>query len=355
MKKGFVVLEKGETFEGVWLGGPNKAGEVVFNTGHSGYEEVASDPSYFSQIMVMTATQQGNYGHHQSHWESSKIHIQGFVSLEMQKSKRDSEWLNCLIQSDVPVLEGVDTRKLVMLLREQGTPWGALVQADDVESAKSLARALINDQKKIDVDWTWAVSRRTAEFRKGNISQAPRVAILDFGVKENTIHELTKRCSEVAIFPGRTNVQTLLEWGLDGLLLSNGPGNPDDVKYAVETIKGLLGQKTIFGICMGHQLLSQALGAKTYKLKFGHRGANHPVRDTIQNSIYMTSQNHGYAVDERTLPSNVIATHLNLYDKTNEGIECKEKKCFSVQFHPEACPGPRDAESLFDYFIGRLR
>ncbi len=355
MKKGYVVLESGEMFAGEWLGGANKAGEVVFNTSHSGYEEIATDPSYFSQIMVMTAPQQGNYGSHKEDWESKNIFIQGFVSLEMQNTKRDSFWLDLLTKRTIPVIEGLDTRKLVLHLRESGTPWGAMVQASNKDEAWSLAKPLIEKQKQIEKDWTWIVSRKTAEFYKGMKANGPRVAILDYGVKENSIRELVKRCSDVAVFPGRTDVKTLLEWQPEGFLLSNGPGDPGEVQHAVQNIQSLLGQKTIFGICMGHQLLAQALGAKTYKLKFGHRGANHPVRDFLQNSVYMTSQNHGYAVDDKTLPTSVKATHINLYDKTNEGIECKEKRAFSVQFHPESCPGPRDAVSLFDYFLERLR
>lgn len=354
MKKGFIVLESGETFEGVWLGGSNKAGEVVFNTGHSGYEEVATDPSYFSQIMVMTAPQQGNYSSHKEDWESRDIFIQGFVALEVQKTARDSDWLNRLVEKGIPVIDSLDTRSLVLLLREKGTPWGAAVQAATRDEAVALSKPLIAEQKKIDKDWAWIVSRKTPEFRQGKKPSGPRVAILDFGVKENTIRELANRCSEVAVFPGRTGAKALMEWKPDGFLLSNGPGDPADVQVAVSTIKELLGQKTIFGICMGHQLLAQALGAKTYKLKFGHRGGNHPVQDFLQNTIYMTSQNHGYAVDDKSLPDSVKVTHINLYDKTNEGIECKDKRAFSVQFHPESCPGPLDAASLFDYFIDRL-
>lgn len=353
--KGFIVLESGECFEGRWLGGPDRGGEVVFNTSHSGYEEVATDPSYFGQVMVMTASQQGNYGVHPMDWESSQIHLQGFVSTEMQVTGRDQFWLSKLLESKVPVMDHLDTRKLVLRLRDLGTPWGSIVQAKNSDEAKAKAGPLMLEQKKLDPDWTWIVSRKKTETRAGEKSNGPRVAILDFGLKENTIRQLCKRSSEVAIFPGRASAEEILKWEPHGLMLSNGPGDPSEVQGAVKTIQSLLGKKPIFGICMGHQLLSLALGAKTYKLRFGHRGGNHPVRDAIQNQIYMTSQNHGYAVDPKTFTSEVKETHVNLYDKTNEGLECKSKLAFSVQFHPEACPGPQDAEGLFDFFVERLR
>lgn len=353
--KGYLVLETGEYFEGRWLGGENRAGEVVFNTSHSGYEEIGTDPSYFSQIMVMTASMQGNYGSHREDWESRDLFIQGFVATEVQKSLRDSQWLNVLLQKNIPVLDSVDTRKLVLTIREKGTLWGGLIKADSPEEAKSLLPPLVSERKNLEPDWTHLVSRPVPEFFDGEKTNGPRVAILDFGVKQNSIRELIKRCSQVAVFPGRTESKKLLEWGPDGFLLSNGPGDPANVKHAVETIHSLLGQKPIFGICMGHQLLALALGAKTYKLRFGHRGGNHPVRDLLQNSVYMTSQNHGYAVDDKSLPKDTRVTHVNLYDGTNEGLECPAKMCFSVQYHPESCPGPLDANGLFDYFVGRLR
>lgn len=353
-KIGYLVLESGEVYEGVWHGGTARAGEVVFNTSHSGYEEIATDPSYFSQIIVMTAPMQGNYGVDSQAWESRKMWIEGFVSLEIQKSPRDSSWCNQLNEAGIPVLSELDTRQIVLRLRDLGTPWGALVPASSADEARALAAELIRIKRQMDPDWVHLVSRRDVEVRKGLLASGPRIAILDYGCKENTIRELQNRSAEVAIFPSRTPEQVIREWNPSGILLSNGPGDPSLVKEAVGTVKALLGWKPIFGICMGNQILSLALGAKTYKLKFGHRGGNHPVRDLLLNEIYVTSQNHGYAIDAATLPSDVRVSHENLNDKTVEGIECVAKKCFSVQYHPESHPGPHEASKLFDYFIARL-
>lgn len=352
---GFLVLESGECFQGEWRGGREQAGEVVFNTSHSGYEEIATDPSYFSQIMVMTAPMQGNYGADREVWESKKLWISGFVCVEMQESERDRSWLDLLEKSDVPVLSDIDTREVVLKLRESGTPWGAVVKAETAEAALKRAKELINEKKNIDTDWVYAVTRKQAEFLKGQNQNGPRVAVMDYGCKENTIRELQAKCSEVAVFPSRTPARVIRDWNPSGILLSNGPGDPSLVKDSVETVRELLGEIPVFGICMGNQILGLALGAKTYKLKFGHRGSNHPVRDLLLNEIYVTSQNHGYVVDPKTLPSNVRVSHWNLNDETVEGIECKEKKCFSVQYHPESHPGPREARRLFDYFLSEIK
>lgn len=352
---GFLVLESGECFQGEWRGGREQAGEVVFNTSHSGYEEIATDPSYFSQIMVMTAPMQGNYGADRAVWESNQIWISGFVCLEMQESKRDRGWLDLLEKSDVPVLSDLDTREIVLRLREQGTPWGAVVKAETKEAALKRAQELIAEKKTIDTDWVYAVTRKQAEFRKGSNASGPRIAIMDYGCKENTIRELQAASSEVAVFPSRTPSRVIRDWSPSGILLSNGPGDPALVKESVETVRELLGEIPIFGICMGNQILGLALGAKTYKLKFGHRGSNHPVKDLLLNEIYVTSQNHGYVVDPKSLPSDVRVSHWNLNDDTVEGIECKAKKCFSVQYHPESHPGPREARRLFDYFLSELK
>lgn len=353
--RGFLVLESGEAYEGVFQGGEPRAGEVVFNTSHSGYEEIATDPSYYGQIMVMTAPMQGNYGVSREFWESRRMWIEGFICMEIQSSDRDQSWLRQLAGAGIPCFTELDTRRVVLRLRDLGTPWGAIVRAESQEQARELARPLINSAKTRDADWVWAVSRKEAETRAGLKLTGPRVAVMDYGAKENILRELQRRCSEIRVFPSRATAEEVRAWSPDGIMLSNGPGDPAAVVQSVETVRELLGWRPIFGICMGNQILARALGASTYKLKFGHRGGNHPVKDELLGQIYVTSQNHGYAVDPQSLPSNVRVTHWNLNDQTVEGFECAEKMAFSVQYHPESHPGPHEAVQLFDYFVDRLK
>lgn len=352
--RGYLVLESGEIYTGEWQGGTDRAGEVVFNTSHSGYEEIATDPSYFSQIVVMTAPMQGNYGIEDDVWESRQLWIDGFICLEIQDSERDQAWKKRLTENGIPLLTEIDTRMLALRLRQGGTPWGALVQAQDQASALAKAQTLIAQKKTLDKDWVYIASRKEPEVRRGDNMVGPRVAVLDFGSKENILRELQHRCSEIRIFNSRTSVQDILAYNPDGIMLTNGPGDPADVKVAIGTVRELLGVKPIFGICMGHQILGLALGAKTYKLKFGHRGSNHPIRDTVLNQIYVTSQNHGYAVEESTLPSDVKVTHVNLNDGTVAGFYSEKRKCLGIQYHPESCPGPHEASGLFSYFVERM-
>lgn len=354
-RKVFLVLDDGDCYEGAGcsqqLEFPDRAGEVVFNTTHSGYEEIATDPSYLNQIIVMTAPMQGNYGSDLADWESSKIWINGFVCLQLQNSVRNSSWADLLVKNKIPILTEIDTRKLTIRLRNQGTPWGALVSAESSEDALQKAQELIRVAKKVDSDWVWIASRKSVEHRTGKNPHGPRVAVLDFGSKENILRELETRCSEIKIFPSRTPFDVIQSFSPDALMLTNGPGDPAAVEKAPETIRHFLGKIPVFGICMGHQVLSLAMGAKTYKLKFGHRGANHPIKDLLLNKIYMSSQNHGYAVDEKTLPSDVRVTHTNLNDKTVAGFYSEKLNCLGIQYHPESHPGPHDAVLLFDYFI----
>lgn len=352
--KGFLVLESGEVYTGLWRGGKPMAGEVVFNTSHSGYEEIATDPSYFKQIMVMTAPMQGNYGVSKSFWESKQFWIQGFLALQIQESDRDKAWLQRLDEMGIPTVSDIDTRKIVLRLRDQGTPWGAVVQAKDATEAQAIAKTLIEKEKQIERDWVWLVSRKQKEVRRGLKPNGPRIAILDFGSKENILRELENRCSELHIFPSRATYQEILDCRPDGLFLTNGPGDPGDVLEAPDTVRKFLGKIPLMGICMGHQILAIALGAKTYKLKFGHRGANHPIRDRLLNIVYMSSQNHGYAVQSETLPKNVEVTHINLNDHTVAGIYSPSMNCLGVQYHPESHPGPHEASKLFDYFIDKM-
>lgn len=355
MSKGYLVLSNGEVFSGSWLGKKESVGEVVFNTSHNGYEEIATDPSYYGQIIVMTAPQQGNYGVNDSFWESRQLWIRGFICLEMQKSSANSAWRQRLDEQGIPAMDSLDTRSLVLHLRDQGTQVGAMLSANSVEEAREKAFPLIKSFSEQDLNWADQVSRKENQKIAGASSGGPRVAVVDYGCKQNIIRELIKRCREVMIYPVGTSAQEILDGNPDGILLSNGPGNPQDVQGAPETIRQLLGKKAIFGICMGHQLLGRALGGETFRLKFGHRGANHPIQDLRSGKVFMTSQNHGYAITMDSLPKAVELTHINLNDKTVSGISSAEHNCFSVQFHPESHPGPRDAENLFDEFIDRIQ
>jgi carbamoyl-phosphate synthase small subunit len=351
---GYLILETGECFSGTWHGGESRAAEVVFNTSHSGYEEIASDPSYFKQIVVLTAPMQGNYKFDKSRWESGRIWIDGFISLQIQNSKIDSAWLNQLIENQVPVVSEIDTRKITLRLRSGGTPWGALVKADSESAARSLATELIQKRKNESKDWVWQVSTKTVQTIKGKNPNGPKMAVIDFGTKQNIIRELVLRCSQISVFPSRVSVSEIEQFKPNGIMLTNGPGDPSEVKQSVDTVKHFIGTVPIFGICMGHQILSLALGAETYKLKFGHRGANHPIDDRLLNKVYVTSQNHGYAVKEGSLPKDVQITHVNLNDQTVAGIFSRSKKCLGIQFHPESHPGPHDAVELFDFFIDKM-
>lgn len=352
--KGFLVLETGEIYQGLWNGGADRAGEVVFNTSHSGYEEIATDPSYFSQIVVMTAPMQGNYGVEDKAWESRQMWIEGFICLEVQNSSRDQAWRNRLAEHKIPLVSELDTRALVMRLRQQGTPWGALVQAENAEEAGKKAKILIEKKKQMDSDWVYLVSRPTQNPIPGENLVGPKIAVVDFGSKENILRELQSRSSEIKIFNSRSSAQEILDYNPDGIMLTNGPGDPASVQVAIGTVKELLGVKPIFGICMGNQILGLALGGKTYKLKFGHRGSNHPIKDSLLNKIYVTSQNHGYAVEESSLPADVSVTQVNLNDGTVAGFYSDKKKCLGIQYHPESCPGPHEAQELFSYFIERM-
>lgn len=347
---GFLVLESGALFQGAWLGGTDRAGEVVFNTSMTGYEEVASDPSYFSQIVVMTNPMQGNYGTQVEVLESQRYWIEGFVCLQIQDSSRDSSWRVHLNEAGIPIVTELDTRALVKVLRSSGTQWGALVQADTSEEALIKAKSLIQIQRTRDKDWVYQVSRKEKVWRPGQSLTGPRVAVLDYGSKENILREMEKLSSELCVFPSRSTFKEVMSYKPHGVLLTNGPGNPEDVVQAVGVIQDLLGQVPLFGICMGHQLLGLALGGETYKLKFGHRGSNHPVKDDLLKRVYMTSHNHGYAVAEKSLPADVQITHRNLNDQTVSGFYSKERQCLGIQFHPESCPGPHEGQALFRYF-----
>lgn len=356
--KGYLILENGQTWSGQWHGNEQKQaiGEVVFNTSMLGYQEILTDPSYYQQIVVMTAPEQGNYGVAEAEMESERIWAQGFVCVNMNSAIQEGrgQLSSELNQYHVPALSQINTRQLTLHLREKGTPWGALVSEPDfLKLGQEKILKLIADHKNsIDSDWVYHVSQAAKSVHQGKGNKG-RVALLDYGYKKSILNQLLERFQEVAVYNSRTPATEILKWAPNGIVLSNGPGDPGEVQKAVGEIKSLLGKVPLFGICMGHQLLALAMGAKTYKLKFGHRGGNHPVQNFETGEIYMTSQNHGYAVSS-DLPADVVQSQINLYDKTLEGIESKKWKAWGVQYHPEAGPGPHDSRVLFNHFSSKI-
>ena len=348
---GILVLETGERFKGLLWNKETSVGEVVFNTSHSGYEEIATDPSYYNQILVMTAPLQGNYSANPDFWQSKKIWIKAFICLEIQKSKRDKKWLETLQREKVPVLSSIDTRNLVLRLRKKGVVWGVVLPLSKQAQAPELIHKA---KKKSQQDWTSQVCVKEAQDFKGEKKKGLKLALIDFGYKENILKELLKRASVVRVFPSYSSVQSVKDFKPDALVLSNGPGDPQYVLEGTKLVKALVGWRPLFGICMGHQVLAQALGAKTYKLEFGHRGSNHPIKDNLLNRVYMSAQNHGYVVNPKTLNENITVSHINLNDGTVAGIYSKALNFLSVQFHPENKPGPTEALSLFDTFFKKI-
>lgn len=352
MNPGCLILETGDIFTGSFFGSQAQAGELVFNTSHSGYEEIATDPSYYNQILIMTNPLQGNYSTHSDFWESQKIWIKSLVCLEIQNSLRDKSWLSQLQDHNVPVLSSVDTRSLVLNLRKHGTLWAAVLPVS--KNSKQEAFDLIKKTKCTQQDWTQKVCITSPKEFQGDKAQGPKLALIDFGYKKNILREMLKRSQKVCVFPSYSKLQSLIEYQPDGVILSNGPGDPKNVIDGTRLVKQLVSRVPLFGICMGHQILAQAMGAKTYKLKFGHRGSNHPIQDHLLNKIYISTQNHGYAVEKASLPKDLQLSHTNLNDNTVAGVYSKTQHCLGVQFHPEHCPGPKEASSLFDFFTNEM-
>ncbi len=355
MKKGKLVLENGEIFEGNIFGyNEASAGEVVFNTSLTGYQEILTDPSYFGQIVILTYPLIGNYGTNDDDIESGKVQVKGLVV-----GNYEDEWSNFqglksldeyLKKNKVIGITGIDTRALTRMIRSEGAMRG-LITNEKLSNKKSLERVL----KSPKMDGTDLVKYVTTARSYTVRSTTPKhkIAVYDFGIKQNILREFLKYDVELKVFNAETEQKEILDFKPAGIFLSNGPGDPDAVKYGIEnTAKLVESNIPMFGICLGHQLIALALGGKTYKLKFGHRGANHPVKNHQKNSIEITSQNHGFAVDEKTLDTDKVKiTHTNLYDGTNEGFRHKKFPVMSVQYHPEASPGPNDSKYLFDEFM----
>ena len=361
-----MLLEDGTVFKGTSFGVKGqKCGEVVFNTSMTGYQEILTDPSYNEQIITMTYPLIGNYGTNKADTESRKSFVRGFIVKE--NCNYPSNWRNTqtlsgyLKANNIVGLEGIDTRALVRHIRIAGAMKGIISSNEfGIMSLKKklqkypglVGRDIVKDVTvKKPYDWDKGV----IDVLKDAECKPPKkykVVAFDFGIKLNILRLLRSYGCDVHVVPADTSAKEVLARKPDGVFLSNGPGDPGPVSYAIETIRRLLGKVPIFGICMGHQILALALGAKTYKLKFGHRGANHPVKNLKTKKIEITSQNHGFCVDMDSLDEKAVElTHLNLNDNTVEGIRCKDQPAFSVQYHPEASPGPHDSNYLFDDFI----
>jgi carbamoyl-phosphate synthase small subunit len=364
-----LALEDGSVFTGRAFGATGEAaGEVVFNTSMTGYQEVLTDPSYTGQIVTMTYTEIGNYGINAEDRESRAVQVEGFVVRELSRvasNFRSHQHLgDYLRDAGVIGIEAIDTRALVRKLRIRGAMNGVLTteNIDDLSLIKKAKSA----QSIVGRDLAQTVMPEKAfPWKEGFITpfasqdlhpgkRRHRVVALDFGMKWNILRCLNQIGCDVTVVPGNTPAKDILALEPDGIFISNGPGDPEPLTYAIQTLRDLIGKKPMFGICLGHQLLGQALGGKTFKLKFGHRGSNQPVLDQRTGKVEITSQNHGFAVDANSLPSDVEATHINLNDQTLEGLRHKKYPVFSVQYHPEASAGPHDSSYLFEEFRDML-
>lgn len=348
--KRLLILEDGSVYEGEGFGSSRyQMGELVFNTGMSGYQEVLSDLSYCGQIVMMTYPMIGNYGINCDDFESLDPAVFGFVVRECCEApsnfRSDYTLDEFLKQKDIPGISGVDTRAITRKLRNSGTM--RAIMADEGAGVEAIVAMLRSSELMHD-----QVARVSTKNAFPIPNRGKRVVLIDFGAKNGIIRELSRRNCDLTVVPYDTSAKEILAMKPDGVMLSNGPGDPKDVPVAIETIRELMGQVVIFGICLGHQLISLASGANTVKLKFGHRGCNHPVMNLANGKVEMTSQNHGYAVEEASLKdTDLVMTHQALNDKSVEGVRHSKYPIFSVQYHPEASPGPEDSNYLFDQFM----
>ena len=376
--KAILALEDGSVFEGESFGAEKEgAGEVCFNTSMTGYQEILTDPSYSGQMVCLTYPEIGNYGINLEDVESKRIQAAGLIVKNVcdypsnwragsgeaaaGKTVRLSDYLK---SQGIPGISGIDTRRLVRILRETGAKNGVIVIGEvDARAAVAKAKAVpdfsgFDFVRKVTVSGTenWSEREHALSFRPIP-DRKPRytIAAIDYGAKYNILRKLRTLGAEVVRFPADAKPEEVLACNPDGVFLSNGPGDPAQLDYAVDTIKDLLGKRPIFGICLGHQLLARSLGGRTFKLKFGHRGANHPVKDLRTGKVEITSQNHGFAVDPKSLDEGQVEiTHLNLNDNTVAGLRHRKLAAYSVQYHPEASPGPQDSHYLFEEFLGAI-
>lgn len=355
-KRAILYLEDGTVYEGTAFGADTESlGEVVFNTSMTGYQEILTDPSYAGQIVVMTQPQIGNYGTNSEDGESSKPHVEGFVLRECSpifSNWRGEQTLDAYLKRHgISGISEIDTRALVRRIREKGAMRGGI----STSPVDTIRRKVLAHPTMAGLDCVKFVT--TSESYSWPVEESRfRVVAYDFGIKHNILRCLASRGCNVTVVPATTAAEDVLAMDPDGVFLSNGPGDPEPLDYIVANVKRLLGRRPVFGICLGHQLLGLAYGGRTYKLKFGHRGGNQPVQNLVTRKIEITSHNHGFAVDPDSLDdSSVQLTHVNLNDQTLEGMRHRSLPAFSVQYHPEASPGPHDSMYLFDDFLDLMR
>lgn len=361
----FLLLEDGTVFHGLSIGADVESiGEVVFNTSMTGYQEILTDPSYSEQIVTLTYPHIGNTGTNSEDFESSKVYCKGLIIHDLSQIssnfRSNSDLQQFLIKNKIPALTGIDTRRLTRHIRKNGAQPGVIVHQNDSQLSQKLFDTFpglsgLDLAKKVTTNDIYEFAEGEWSLEYG-FEKSPKTTVhvvaYDFGVKKNILRMLVSRGAKVTVVPAKTSVDKVIELNPDGIFLSNGPGDPEPCDYAISNIKEFINRKIpIFGICLGHQLLSLALGAKTKKMKFGHHGANHPVQDLATKKVFITSQNHGFTVDESSLNDNIVVTHKSLFDQTIQGIETKDKLAFSFQGHPEASPGPTEMSYLFDQFF----